>query len=103
MDSDPFTANATSRLSSDFRSAVSTSPLEQSLHNVGHLERACSVPHLLPAIPGAQGRGRTEITLCDMWFHGQTASRPSQDSCWFSWRGPQCRFWKADKHWQQSK
>lgn len=44
MDSDPFTANATSRLSSDFHSAVSTSPLEQSLHNVGHLERACSAP-----------------------------------------------------------
>ncbi|KAK9918110.1 hypothetical protein WJX75_001378 [Coccomyxa subellipsoidea] len=42
MDSDPLTANATSPLSSDFRSAVSTSPLEQSLHNLGHLERACS-------------------------------------------------------------
>lgn len=44
MDSDPLTANATSPLSSDFRSAVSTSPLEQSLHNLGHLERACSAP-----------------------------------------------------------
>ncbi|EIE18091.1 hypothetical protein COCSUDRAFT_60584 [Coccomyxa subellipsoidea C-169] len=42
MDSDPFTANATSRMSSDFRSAVSTSPLEHSLHHAGHLERACS-------------------------------------------------------------
>ncbi|CAL8465868.1 g5404 [Coccomyxa elongata] len=39
MDSDPFSANATSRMSSDFRSAISTSPLEQSLHNVSHLDR----------------------------------------------------------------
>lgn len=39
MDSDPFSANATSRMSSDFRSAISTSPLEQSLHNASHLER----------------------------------------------------------------
>ncbi len=45
MDSDPFTANATSRMSSDFRSAVSTSPLEHSLHHAGHLERACSASH----------------------------------------------------------
>lgn len=39
MDSDPFSANATSRMSSDFCSAITISPLEQSLHNVSHLER----------------------------------------------------------------
>lgn len=42
MDSDPFCANATSQLSSDFKSAVSTSPLEQSLHNTSRLERVHS-------------------------------------------------------------
>lgn len=42
MDSDPFSANATSQLSSDFKSAISTSPLEQSLHNTSRLERGHS-------------------------------------------------------------
>lgn len=42
MDSDPFSANATSQLSSDFRSAVSTSPLEHRLHHKSRLDRAHS-------------------------------------------------------------
>lgn len=42
MDSDPFSANATSQLSSDFKDAVSTSPLEQSLQITSHLQRGHS-------------------------------------------------------------
>ena len=42
MDSDPFSANATSQLSSDFKSAVSTSPLEQRLHQKSRLGRTHS-------------------------------------------------------------
>ncbi|CAL5220069.1 g2020 [Coccomyxa viridis] len=42
MDSDPFSANATSQLSSDFKSAVSTSPLEHRLHRKSRLDQAHS-------------------------------------------------------------
>ena len=42
MTSDPFSANATSQLSPDFKSAVSTSPLETRLHHRSRLDRAHS-------------------------------------------------------------
>ena len=42
MESDPFSANATSQLSSDFKSAVRTSPLEHRLHHKSRLDRAHS-------------------------------------------------------------
>lgn len=42
MNSDPFSANATSQLSSDFKSAVSTSPLEHRLHHKSRLDRTHS-------------------------------------------------------------
>ena len=56
MDSDPFSANATSQLSSEFRDAVSTSPLEQSLQITSRLERAHSASGRLrhPCMQGLQ-------------------------------------------------
>ena len=42
MDSDPFSTNASSQLSSGFKSAISTSPSEHRLHHKSHLARAHS-------------------------------------------------------------
>ena len=60
MNSDPFSANATSQLSSDFKSAASTSPLEHRLHHKSRLDRTHSE---------SMSQGYSAAPVCETCLH----------------------------------